>query len=179
MISGRLGLNEIIRRLRQNQPTTVEELLVDCHLPISFAGYGAFRDAWEIYSTAYVIKLPIRDGGEWGQESNIIHTTAEINAYNRIMKSIRYRPLRQWMPIFHYTNKPTGLILTEYYKQIPDKKGKFDEEINQIEKLCKRWGFRGDNDADLCIKKRENFGVDKKGKLRILDLGCFTKGKAF
>ncbi len=171
---GHLGKDKIISKLRKIKPEYVDELLIKCEFPIEFVSYGSFRIVWRVISTQYVIKMPLE--GDYGYESGLIHSGAEINAYNRIMKVERYRPLRKWMPEFFYTDKPRGLILTGYYRQIVDKKGKYDLEINEIEKLCQRWGFKDDRDADLCIAKRDNFGVDSKGKLRILDLGCFTKG---
>lgn len=168
----KLTRTEIIKRLKRCRPQYLEELLVDCRLPITVLNWGAYRIVVQVIGTPYVIKLPLKS--EKGYKC-IEHCRVEINAYNKIMRAHDLRYLRKYLPTIHYSNRNTGLILMDYCKPANATWGRthagFIQEV--------RWYVEDTLDYPDSDLKRQNWGHDARGKPKILDLGCFCSDGRF
>jgi hypothetical protein len=157
--------------------SVLHELLVECKLPLKFIADGAFREAYKIVGTPYVIKIPSSN-----RRVYIEHGQADINAYKLIMDDPKMKSLRKYLPTMHYSQYELGIVLTEYVRPLSKEydsdrqwsyRGKYRADIEKASRLVSKFSKAKGGDHDLDLSKMENFGtVD--GKLKILDLGCFT-----
>lgn len=153
----------------------IYELMVDCKFPLQFIADGAFREAYRIVGTPYVVKIPSS-----GSRTYVNHAQADINAYELINDDPKMNRLRKYLPKIHYSNHPIGVILTDYVRPLSkvynsDRvftyHGHYRDEIQHVARMAKKLSSADDPDMDL--NKLDNFG-SVGGQLKILDLGCFT-----
>jgi len=154
----KLELAEIVKRLKAHGPEHEIQLLELCKLPLQYLDCGQYRRVYKIVDTAYVIKVPI----EYGVE----HSAAEIKALKRLQKT----EIASVLPTFHYSNRNTGIILTDFCKTGLLPQFKLNKRV--IYEWAKENGYA---DSDTEPEKWDNYGT-LNGKLKLLDLGCFTKG---
>jgi hypothetical protein len=166
-----LKADKISRRLKLEQPKTVEDLLIKCGLSLKYIESGGFRDVYKINGADLVVKLPI-DSPELQRESHnaYVHTDIEWDYRRMVMRLKKYEFFRPYMPVLHCRLKQTGVVLGDYYRPLSYNNHKFDGEIDQI--IGHLVGI-GVLDGDVGPDKKDNYGIDRAGNLRILDLGCF------
>lgn len=193
MSKGKLTLSEIDDRLkdgftdlthRYNEsavPITDEEhrnfkgkvtdiLVRECKFPLEFVADGAFRNVYRILGTPYVLKVPS------SSRSYVLdHAAQEVKAYQKIKRSKSLAALRPYLPKFHLVNDALGIILTDYIRPVQKEYGtyygKYYNEIQKVSQVARSLSTA--YDPDLGVDKADNWGV-VGGKLKILDLGCFT-----
>lgn len=157
----RLDLSTIIKRLKYHRPLNAVDVLVDCKLPLELLGEGQFRYVFRISGTKYVLKLPKLGG--------IKHSAREIKALKLLTKD-KFYAIHPYLPIFHFSNRNTGIILTDLATW--DSYAKSHSTIKEIHEWCEDNGFI---EADVSTDKHDNYGR-VNGQLKILDLGCFVYG---
>lgn len=157
----RLTLETIVKRLKRYRPLNAHDVLVDCKLPLEFINDGQFRNVFRISGTKYVIKVPKLGGAR--------HSAREIAAL-RYLQRPEYFAIQPYLPEFHFSNRNTGLILTDLCTWASFAKN-FDT-IKEIDEWCEDNGFI---EADVDHRKMDNYGMLGK-QLKILDLGCFVSG---
>ena len=167
--------NNIARVLKLEKPETVEDLLINCGLSLKFIGEGAFRFVFKIVGTRLVVKVPMTetDQAELGHNyahTPIVHASTEWKYRKKVMREKKYEFFRPYMPTLHCLVPLTGVTLTDYYRPVPWSRTKYDDEIDQI---IGNLASIGVLDGDVGPDKRDNYGIDRYGKLRIIDLGCF------
>lgn len=161
----RLKLEEIVKRLKIQRPSTVEDLLVKCKLPLQLIDYGQFRRVYKVLGTPYVVKVPKI---AWSK-TDIGHSRREISAL-KLLNKAKYAVIHPYLLTFYYTNRNTGVILTDECKWSSYAKN-FDT-MKEIGEWAEDTGFF---DADVHTDKSDNYGM-LNGQLKILDLGCFVNG---
>ena len=166
---------QIARRMKLDKPKTVEDLLIRCGLTLKFIGDGGFRVVFKISGTGLVVKVPMteKDQAELGHNyghTPIIHAKTEWKYRKKVMREKKYEFFRPYMPTLHCLIPSTGVTLCDYYRPLPWSRTKYDDEIDQI--IANLAGI-GVMDGDVGPDKRDNYGIDRDGKLRIIDLGCF------
>lgn len=162
-------LEAVKKVLKNMKPTSGTELLKDCGFTLRMVSYGAFRDVYEIVGTPYVVKIPIHDSQPVYAGRD--HSETEYAEWKRAMRLQSYKSIRHYLPVIHYFERSTGLLLIDKYTQLENDDTRFDFQIKQISKWLKNKGY---GSPDVGTSKRENYGIDSKGRLRILDLGCFV-----
>ncbi len=167
--------NEIAYKLKLEKPKTVEDLLIRCGLTLKFIGDGGFREVFKIVGTNLVVKVPLTamDQAELGHNyghTPAVHARTEWNYCKKVMRVKKYEFFRPYMPTLHYLVPKTGVTLCDYYKPISYFGAKFNSEIDQIALSLAKIGV---TDGDVGKTKKDNYGTDSDGKLKILDLGCF------
>ncbi len=166
---------QIARRMKLEKPKTVEDLLIRCGLTLKFIGDGGFREVLKIMGTGLVVKVPMTemDQAELGHNyahTPIIHAKTEWKYRKKVMREKKYEFFRPYMPTLHCLIPSTGVTLCDYYRPLPWSRTKYDDEIDQI---IGNLASIGVLDGDVGPDKRDNYGIDRDGKLRIIDLGCF------
>jgi hypothetical protein len=168
--------NNIALTLKKEKPKTVEDLLICCGLTLKFIGDGGFRVVFKIVGTGLVVKVPMteKDQAELGHNyahTPLVHANTEWKYRKKVMREKKYEFFRPYMPALHCLIPSTGVTLTDYYRPLPwAYTKKYDAEIDQI--IANLAGI-GVMDGDVGPDKRDNYGIDRDGKLRIIDLGCF------
>jgi hypothetical protein len=167
--------DKIARRLKKEKPETVEDLLIRCGLTLKFLGDGGFRVVFKIAGTSLVVKVPMTemDQAELGHSyahTPIVHAKTEWNYRKKVMREKKYEFFRPYMPALHCLIPSTGVTLCDYYRPLSYARTKYDAEIDQI--IGNLAGI-GVLDGDVGSDKKDNYGIDRDGKLRIIDLGCF------
>lgn len=158
--------DQAIKLLRKHRPKNERDLLA-AGFTLSQIGNGAFRNAYSIHGANLVVKIP--SGTGFSQEEKW-HSHHEVLAVRRINRYDKYESLRPYMPVMHYYNKKSGLIVFERYKKASWRKVKiFAKELNKT--AAKLMGV-GTCDID----NSGNIGVDKQGNYKLLDLGCVIGG---
>ena len=156
---------KIINCLKKHQPETVREVLIDCKLPLQFLGEGAYREAYQIVGTNLVIKLPIHNG-DLSLADCLEHSADERSHLEAIRGDNKLKPLWPYLATFHYFNPDTGVVLVEKYDPVPAKK--YRSQMNMIEGMF--YDLMPGGDSDLHY---DNFGLDAKGNLKVIDCGRF------
>jgi hypothetical protein len=167
--------DKIAKRLKLEKPKTVEDLLIRCGLTLKFLGDGGFREVFKIVGTSLVIKVPIQEEemrmlGQQYSHTPVVHAKTEWKYRKKVLREKKYEFFRPYMPALHCLIPATGITLSDYYKPLSHASRRFDAEIDQI--IGKLAGI-GVMDGDVDKTKKDNYGIDRDGKLRIIDLGCF------
>lgn len=162
----------IIKRLQKHLPTTAQEVLDYCELPLLYIGGGAFRDAYLIVGTDFVLKIPRKVRIHKKTEANIQHARDEYAIWQRIRKSKqKFLSLKRYLPTLYYYNSATGVIVVKKYEKM-----KYSKEatalIRDLEKTIT--DTLDTKEADIHYG---NLGVDKDGSIKIIDMGLFLAGK--
>lgn len=118
--------------------------------------------------TPFVLKCP-KYNTEY-MTDGIEHAAVEINAWRRVKRDDKYLPIRPLLPVVHYANRNTGIIVMDEYN--PLKHARFDKIISGVSDFLYTLGYA---DADVNIDKPDNWGVTTEGKLVMLDLGCLAR----
>lgn len=165
----KLTVHTVIERLKRYRPDCPEQLLMDCRLPLLLLNWGAYRNCWEVIGTGLVIKLV---GQDQHVKKALTHTRIEVNAHRKLVSDPDFAQFRKYMPKIHYSDTKHGLVVMEKYKAVT--KGWARKNRGLMEKL----------EADLLEyfeqvdlspgAKYRNFGLDKKGRLVVIDLGCLS-----
>lgn len=161
-----MTLATIKRRLKLWKPQTLDGLIESCRFPLEYISCGMYRKVYGVVGTEYVIKVPIQDETRL---TNISHAVDEYREYKRMSRLKKYAAIKHRLPKFHYFDSHSGISLVERYKSLYEWDTSHDKTIRQINAWLKSKGFE---DSDLDTEKRDNFGLDAKGNLKILDLGC-------
>jgi hypothetical protein len=151
-------------------PTTITELLVDCGFGLEHIYSGVYRDVYSIVGSDFVIKIPI-DG------SSLKHARDEASSWKKVQKSKHKlaAQARKHLPRpFLYFPRTGFTIMPKYVVSCAHT---FDNEMNRINAIFKEVVCNGKKtgDIDLGKDKFDNYGIDKNGKLIVLDMGCFSK----
>jgi hypothetical protein len=162
----KLTTNDICRLIKKFRPRTREDF-EPFGLRLKVIGEGFSRTVYSIYGyPGLVVKIPDKDG------SPRRHSLNEIRAYKRLTnkKVKKYRKLWKHVPKFYAWTRD-GVILMKRYKvcrkaSIISSLGK---RVRVIGNLC---GYLFPENEDVDVYP-ENMGLDEKGNLKILDLGCF------
>lgn len=157
----RLTLEKIIKSLKYHRPLNAVDVLVDCKIPLEFLGDGQFRNVFRVTGTKFVIKVPKLGG--------VRHSAREIVALKYLRKE-KYYAIHPYLPEFHFSNRNTGIILTDLCT-----KASYAKNFGTMKEI-NEWSE--DNDfyaADVDTDKSDNYGMLGK-QLKILDLGCFVNG---
>lgn len=161
-----MTLGKIVARISRRQPMGVIELLDECHLPLKFLGGGAYRKVYEIVGSGFVVKVPHSKG-------DIPHATTEFLCWRKIIRSKRkYAALHPYMPVFRYHNKVSGITVMDMYETDFDY-NTHEPEMTYINNLTQDVMKNYDNDLEP--EKWDNYGLDAKGELKIIDLGYFSE----
>lgn len=154
-------------RFRQRKPSDVEEALSKCGVTLRHLDSGAFRKTYQVGELPLVVKFPRNTSG-------IAHSAIEMRVHKRIKRARkRYKPLLKYMPTIYHHEPVTGVIVMRMYTPLGwnDTNSEIchglEEKIaNAIKhtKWAAKWGLD-------CSPT--NVGRDAKGKLVLLDLGCF------
>jgi len=169
------SLEHIKHVMKLEKPETVEDLLINCGLSLKFIGEGAFRFVFKVVGTGLVMKVPmlIDEQTEMGAQYDhtpFDHAMIEWAYRKKVMRYKKYEFFRPYMPAYHYIVPSTGVMLTDYYKPVSYARTKYNAEIERIiDKLAEM----GIDDGDVGPDKKDNYGLTRDGKLKILDLGCF------
>lgn len=157
-----MTLSQVVSRLRRHKPTSELALLKVCKFPLRFIGNGVFRDVYEILDTGYVLKMP-------NGQSSVEHAVNEYRAWRQIKRSrrVKFKSIKPHLPEILYFSEHSGLTLMPKYEE--PEWGTYEKEMDRLETAV-REAF-GAEEADLGSEKWDNFGVDKDGNLRIIDLG--------
>jgi hypothetical protein len=148
---------DITHIIRRYEPKTMKEF-ADFGLRIRYVGEGCSREVWQIIGYGLVVKIP-KDG-----PSAKRHAEQEHKAWLRIKRSKKkYKALRPYLPNIYCCTK-NGIILMEKYRQCYET----TTTHNIVGALVK--DLFPTDDGDIYS---ENMGKDKKGRLVILDFGCF------
>jgi hypothetical protein len=165
----RLSFSRILKIIKKEDAETITDLLVKCGFTLKRLDDGVFREVFEIVGSDVVVKVP-KDGDGLCHASDeakgwkIVHTSKHPAA----VEARRHIPSR-----FAY-DKPSGFIFMPKYQV--SKAHKYDNEMNRLNKLFRQVICNGKKaDIDLGASKYDNYGLDKHGKLVILDMGCFTE----
>lgn len=162
----------VIRRIERSKPTTAQEILDNCELPLQYIGGGAYRDTYHVIGTSVVIKVPRTGPGDSKTEQNIQHSRDEFKMWHRIRKSKRkFRPLRKYLPEIIYYNSTTGIMVCRKYEKAKRNRSA-NALIVELEQTVTT--IMGTTYADIHYG---NLAVDKAGKFRIIDMGLFIAGK--
>lgn len=164
---------EIVGRFKRNRPASVDDLLERCKLTLKYLSCGAFRKVYKIDRLPLVVKLPTAPPAEDGesQTANLMHARKEYNAWRKIMRSPRFKALRPYMPEVLYFNRNTGTLLMREYKPVlPFRRRQRMNEINVKVKEVLNLA-----EVDLGGDKADNYGLDRNGTLKIIDL-AFLNG---
>ncbi len=147
--------------LKHYRPKTLEEFK-EFGLTLLSCGKGCSRDVYKLRGYNLVVKIPN------GLVSSIRHSAQEMKAYHLIRTRKKYRELRKYLPKIHQSTKD-GVILMDYYKKC-DYGEKDSKEIRRIRQISDYLFPKNENGTDMY---GENLGRDAKGRLHILDFGCF------
>ncbi len=148
-------------------PKTASDLLLDCGLPLKLLSYGQYRNVLEVVGTPYVIKVP--SPGRY-HKVNVTHAIDEFTAWKDMSKRRNYLPIKEYLPFFHYFDHNSGIAVMDLYEPVKKNDHRFDTDITTINEFIAKCGYE---DADIAHSKKDNYGVDSEGNLKILDLGRF------
>lgn len=156
----KLTVDEAIRRIKRKRPKNELDIIIRCGLPLRYLSYGKFRIVFEIVGVPLVVKFPLHNRKK---KANLHHTDAEISNLRKVRRSYRrYDFLQSLVPKVHHYDKASGLVVMDKYRKprnqdhIPMRR--IRDRLESTDKTC----------GDLFT---QNFGVDKDGNLKILDLG--------
>lgn len=162
----------VIKRLKRYQPTTAQEILDKCELPLQYVGGGAFRDVYHVIGTSVVIKVPRKTDKEHRTEKRIQHSRDEFSIWTRMKNSKRkFRAFAKYLPELIYYNSHTGIIVMRKYEKVRYNKVN-NSFANELEEMITK--VMGTCDADI---HNGNLGFDKRGNIKIIDMGLFIAGK--
>lgn len=82
----------------------------------------------------------------------------------------KYKAIHEYLPFFHYFSHKSGIAIMDLYSELKKNDRRFDADITTINEFMTKCGYE---DADIRHSKKDNYGIDSEGSLRILDLGCF------
>lgn len=159
-----------VELLQKYHPTTVREVLRWCGFPLHFVQSGGYRDVYKILESDLVLKIPKVDCQDEG-ETGFMHALHEYHSLKRILRyKKKYEHLQPYMPEFFFFDNRTGISLMREYKVIPFQYG--DNTLHaKMEKLVS--AVTGVQCPD--VYQYGNLGRDKKGNVKLLDLGRFVK----
>lgn len=181
-----LNIDEVVKRLKTHKPTNLEEVMQDCKLPLKYVSNGAYRQVYQIVGTRSVIKIPrnpVKTEEIYNDKTHkwktkyetsydVTHANQEFQALQRMKRcKIRMAFLQPHLPEFYHFNQMTGISLVKKYNKV-----KYNTHIKTIDKIREGVArvFKIDNwDTDL---HENNFGLDKDGTLKLIDLGCIYGG---
>lgn len=162
---------EVVRQFRGKRPRTVDEMLERCGLTLRFVESGAYRKVYQVANLPLVVKLP-RPGGKLEEHARG-HAQQEFNAYKRVLRSkTKYKELQRYMPEVLYFNWFGGVTLMRMYDEVPGDAA-HRRRMNDISReVAVALGEQGDwHESDLGEDKWDNYGLDRDGTLKIIDLG--------
>lgn len=161
---------QVVNQFRRKRPRTVDELLEQCGLSLRFVESGAFRKVYQVDNLPLVVKLP-RLGGRLEHNARE-HAQQEFRAYERIMRSkTKFTSLQPYMPEVLYFNVLGGVTLMRMYDEVPGDY-KHRRQMNEINhKVLAVLGEDVCHEADLGEDKWDNYGLDRDGALKVIDLG--------
>lgn len=160
--------NKILALLKVERPQSMFDLLVDCGFTLQCVGEGRFRTAFRIVGTPWIIKVPASTDRDIEIEDSIAHSVQEYDAYRRIMRYDRYKPLRSHMPEILYFDRKTGLIVMREYKRLG---AVYSKRHSAVRRKIGRVMRRSAQDLH-----RSNFGMDSRGHVKLIDLGRLYGG---
>lgn len=172
----KLTVDEIIEKLENYLPTTERDLMVDCELPLKFLGEGAYRITYSVVGTDMVVKIPskqkiVNDDNTESPSYCVSHALHELRSISRIKrKNSKFKFLQPYLPEIYFTDENTGVILMKRYFGIGS--NKYRNLIEQLEEKVREVSYCDYSDID----NSGNFGVDRQGKLKLIDFGCFDGG---
>lgn len=155
--------------LNHHLPKTASDLLLNCGLPLKQLSYGQFRNVLEVVGTPYVIKVPSPGRRH---KANVEHARDEFNAWKSMKKGRKYLPIRGYLPFFHYFDHNSGILVTDLFKGLKRDDRRFDADITVISNFMTKCGY---GDTDIGHNKKDNYGIDSEGDLKILDLGFIKR----
>lgn len=166
-----MTIKQAIKILSMKNPSTPHDALVKCGFSLKLVGEGCFRDTFRVLDTPLVIKFPCKEYGRRSYNKNLKHALQEYDAWKHIKESTNeLRLFRKYLPRVHYFNPVTGVIvMTEYNTKAAYKRTRMIAALrNRLYKslnACSTDLYEG------------NVGVDKRGNLKIIDLGLLVYRK--
>jgi hypothetical protein len=174
----RLTRKEVLRRFRHHKPKNADEALRNCLVPLTYLSEGAYRRTYQIGNLPLVIKFPYCS--DWYEDkpieernyalsNGIKHSNTEMRSLRRILRSKgKYVKLHRYMPKVYHFNPATGAVLMHKYRNPNRTTRKFNRMLERIDAeaqaVMKKW---------VDVDNPGNIGYDEKGRVVILDLGCF------
>jgi hypothetical protein len=154
----RLTIAEAVRRIKEAKPSSASQLEKKCNMKLDHLGSGSERVAFRIKGLPVVVKFPICKAS--GQSWN------EYRSYRHIMKTPELKCLRPLMPKIYAYNRTGRCTVMRLYKGI----GWEDTEPHEMNVRNK---MRAAGCGDYHDLHLSNLGLTPKGKLKVIDLGCF------
>lgn len=158
-----MTISGVVALLKQHHPRTAKEaegLGIKIHLLRS----GCFRESFLVKGIPVVLKFPfMQKGGFKGSLLEIWHGRREIAAYLRIETDPLCKPLRRYMPRLYYTDYQTGVVAMHKYFVRQGVALYLEAVMTALVRDClnsRSYDIEGDNVL-----------VDKRGQLRLVDLG--------
>ncbi len=178
-------VKQVIKVLKTYQPIDEQDFTNLSRarlLRTKYLSRGAFRTVRTIKDTNLVVKIPLGnccncgDCAALGNSDNIFHSTLEIKSYKRLQKLKKYAKIKQYLPVIHFHDPKTGVILMERYRRLRGP-GKHKDTMNWLSEFLTT--AENLDEVDIDSSKSDNYGVDNKGNLKILDFGCIHKDANF
>ena len=152
-------INELIRKLRSVKSAELEDF-EKADIGLEPLDQGAFRQVYTAIGLPVVVKIPLND------RSCLYHARREIRRLKQVRRSSLYRVLKRYLPKVYYADKQSGIIVMRFYgkRSLKGNVWAYQDEILDVlfhDAFGGRW-------SDYCAN---NFGVDSRGQLKVLDLG--------
>ena len=144
--------------MRKHNPQTAAQIR-RLGVPLRKIGDGAFRTAYAIPHLNVVVKIPQMQLG-----ACVYHAKSEIAGFSRVRRERRFSSIRKHLPKIYYHNYATGIVIME---RLRTSRGSETHDHVLLREKMKRC-FRARNGRDWGW---DNFGFDKKGHIKIIDLG--------
>ena len=162
-------IDRIQQMMKEVKPETIVDLLVKCGFGLRHINDGVFRDVFEIVNSNFVIKIP-KDG------DGLCHAHDEAMGWKKIERSKNpvAAEARRYLPRPFLYYDPSGFIIMPQYRTTAN--CRYDRKMDHINDIFRQVICKGkDADIDLGASKYDNYGLDKKGNLVVMDMGYFSK----
>lgn len=155
-------IRSVVKTFHTIKPRTPQDTLQECGVSLRYLSSGCFRDVYRVDDLPVVVKYPRGDDAA----DNIQHAGDEWHGMRRIVANRkRFTLLVDYMPHLYYFDAATGVTLMHEYKPLPPRHHLWSE-IQKIDDCVSTTLHRSwDNHV-------ANLGLDDKGHLVIVDLGC-------
>lgn len=149
----------ILKTIRRRKPTTVDEFEEVLGLDLISLCGGSFREAYNIFGTRLVVKIPYDGPG-------VSHSRREIRRIRQVLRRKNLTHVRRYVPKLYYADYKNGILVMEMLHRV-GKVSRVSEDI--IAHLLEDTFPCVCNDSDA---SSTNLGYDGRDQIKVLDWGC-------